>query len=301
MQAVHTLALLLKERPCLVFVQDPPIFASLSVYIYSVLTLGEAGFVVDAHTGALAHPWWKPFRGLQKYLYRRALTVITTNQARTDSVSSWGANSIVLADPPARLPSGEAAQLGQSFNIMLVNTFSRDEPLPAALEAVRNMPNVHLYVTGDVNKADPVLLETAPENATFTGFLPDDDYLALMRGVQAVMILTDQDNTMQSGAVEATSLGKPMIMSDLSFLRGYFSRGAIYVKNSSQSVQTGILKMQEERERLGQEILLLQREHQQMWAEECEHLINVIENSSPTGCPLAQTGKGRKNDHQPQT
>jgi len=301
LQAVHTLALLIRERPCLVFVQDPPIFASLFVYIYSMLTFSHARFIVDAHTGALAHPWWKPFRGLQKYIYRRALTVITTNQARTDLVRNWGANSIVLADPPARLPSGEAAQLGQSFNILLVNTFSRDEPLPAALEAVENMSGVHLYVTGDVNKADPALIKMAPENVTFTGFLPDDDYLKLMRGVQAVMILTDQDFTMQSGAIEATSLGKPMIMSDLSFLREYFNKGVVYVDNSSQAIQQGILKMQKARDGLEEEILLLQREHRLKWAKECADLVSFIENNLSTDYSPVRKGEAEQDDHQPQT
>jgi glycosyltransferase involved in cell wall biosynthesis len=292
LQAVHTLALLLRERPHLVFVQDPPIFASLFVYFYSILTSRQAHFIVDAHTGALAHPWWEPFRGLQRYIYRRALTVITTNQARTDLVRNWGADSIVLADPPASLPSGEAARLGQSFNIVLVNSFSRDEPLPAALEAVRTMSGVHLYVTGDANKADPDLLETAPDNVTFTGFLPDDEYLKLMRGVHAVMILTNEDFTMQSGAIEATSLGKPMIMSDLSFLREYFNRGTVYVENSSQAIQQGILKMQEKRATLEEEMLLLQREHRLKWAEEFAGLIRFIENRLSTSFFPVQDRKG---------
>jgi glycosyltransferase involved in cell wall biosynthesis len=276
LQAVSTLALLLREHPRLVFVQDPPIFASLVVYIYTVLLLRRVNFIVDAHTGALLHPWWKPFRGLQKYLYRRALTVITTNQTLTDRVKSWGANSMVLVDPPAKLTAGEAMELGKSFNIMLVNTFSIDEPLPAALEGVADLPNVHLFVTGDLNKADPNLLKLAPPNVTFTGFLSDQDYLKLMKGVQAVMVLTDEDFTLQSGAIEATALGKPILISDLSFLRDCFNHGTIHVSNTPAGIRQGIIQLQSDIDRLANEILELRCAHQEKWHQESQQLRQLV-------------------------
>ena len=70
-QAFLTLIILFRERPSVVFVQDPPIFAGLTVCLYTWLARGplgagrKVGFVVDAHTGAFLHPWWKPFRRLR--------------------------------------------------------------------------------------------------------------------------------------------------------------------------------------------------------------------------------------------
>lgn len=276
LQAGHTLAILLKKRPRVVFVQDPPIFASLVVYVYTALTFGRAGFVIDVHTSALLHPWWKPFRGLQKFIYRRALTVITTNRTLTERVRSWGANSIALAGPPIRIPPGEATPLGEAFNLVLINTFAPDEPLPVALEAVANMPDVHLYVTGNVGKASSSLLKTAPANVTFTGFLPDDDYLKLLRGADAIMVLTDRDFTLQLGAVEAIALGKPVIMSDQSFLREYFNKGAVHVPNTPEGVRWGVIKLKNDLARLSAEILELRRAHQEEWLSESRQLRKLV-------------------------
>jgi glycosyltransferase involved in cell wall biosynthesis len=276
LQALHSLALLFKERPRIVFVQDPPMFASLVVYIYTVLTLGQARFIVDAHSGALLHPWWKPFRGLQKFIYRRALTVLTTNRALKELVRSWGVDSMALAGPPINIPPGEAMSLGEGFNLVLVNTFSPDEPLSVALEAVADKPDVHLYVTGDVGKASPSLLETAPANVTFTGFLSDDDYLKLLRGADAIMALTDQDFTLQLGGVEAVAVGKPIIMSDLSFLREYFNRGTIHVPNTPDGVCQGIIELRNDLGRLSKEIPALRRVHQEEWFAKSQQLRELI-------------------------
>ena len=265
LQVLHTLVLLLKERPRIVVVQDPPIFASLTVCIYTVLVFGQARFIVDAHTGALLHPWWKPFQGLLKFIYRRALTVITTNRTLTELVRSWGADSMALAGPPITIPPGEAMVLGEAFNLALINTFSPDEPLAVVLEAVADRPDLHLYVTGDVGKAPSSLVKSAPANVTFTGFLSDDDYLRLLRGADAIMALTNRDFTLQLGGMEAVAVGKPIITSDLSFLREYFDQGTVHVPNTADGVRQGIIRMQKNIARLSTEILRLRRAHQEEW------------------------------------
>jgi glycosyltransferase involved in cell wall biosynthesis len=265
LQAMHTLALLLKKRPYIVFVQDPPIFAALSVFLYSVLTARCAKYIIDAHTGALLHPWWKPFRGLQKFLYRRALTVITTNQAIAERVKSLGADSMVLIGPPIVTLDGESMPLSDKFNLVLVNTFSPDEPTFVVLEAVKDRSDVHLYVTGDVNKAPSIVMKTKPANVTFTGFLSENDYFKLLRGTDAIIVVTDTDYTLQLGTLEAISVGKPIITSDLSFLRSHLRKGTIHVPNTPNGLNVGISKAQQNHSLLSQEILELRQIHEEEW------------------------------------
>jgi hypothetical protein len=259
-----------------VFVQDPPIFASLAVYLYTTLLLGQPKFVIDAHTGAFLHPYWKPFRGIQKWVYRRAMAVIATNRTLAEQVQSWRANGMALAGPPIEIPPGEAMVLSEQFNLVLINSFSSDEPLAEVLEAMVDQPDVHLYVTGDTRKSPPALLENAPDNVTFTGFLPDEDYLGLLRGADAVMALTSEDFTLQLGGMEAIAAGKPLITSDLSFLREYFSLGTVHVPNHSQGVRAGIAKMRKEADRLTKEVIDLQRLHREEWLAKSQHLRELM-------------------------
>jgi glycosyltransferase involved in cell wall biosynthesis len=254
----------------------------LSVYLYTLLARlffgprHKTGYVIDAHTGAFLHPWWKPFRPLQKIVYRRALAVIATNRTLAGQVQSWRANGIALAGPPIEIPPGEAMALSDQFNLVLINSFSDDEPLAEVLEAVADIPSVHLYVTGNVRKAPSGMLENKPDNVTFTGFLPDNDYLELLRGADAVMALTYEDYTLQLGGMEAVAAGKPLITSDLSFLREYFFLGTVHVPNHADGVRTGIRQMQRDRERLEKEVTDLQRLHRQEWLSKSQQLLELI-------------------------
>jgi hypothetical protein len=54
-QAMKTLQVLFRERPRLVFVQSPPSFAVLFVYLYCALS--GAKYLIDAHSAAF-HPIW---------------------------------------------------------------------------------------------------------------------------------------------------------------------------------------------------------------------------------------------------
>ena len=79
LQSLKTFAVLIREKPNLVFVQNPPIFAVAIVYIYA--KLWKAQYVIDSHTGALLAPWWKWTLPIHAFLSRRA---ITTNCAAVD-------------------------------------------------------------------------------------------------------------------------------------------------------------------------------------------------------------------------
>jgi glycosyltransferase involved in cell wall biosynthesis len=120
------------------------------------------------------------------------------------------------------------------------------------------------------------MVENKPDNVTFTGFLPDDDYLKLLRGADAVMALTYEDYTLQLGGMEAVAAGKPLITSDLSFLREYFSQGTVHVPNDAKGVREGIHDMYRNRERLQKEVADLQRQHKEEWLAASQQLLELI-------------------------
>ena len=277
LQTMRTLAILVREQPRLVFVQNPPIFAAMVVYVYA--KLWRARYVIDSHTGALLAPWWKWSLPIHAFLSRRAITTIVTNQHLQALVDSWNAKSLVISDIPAAFPQGKSFSLAGEFNIAVINSFSPDEPLEEVLEAAANLPKVQFYVTGNPIRAKKSLFQNSPDNVEFTGFLPDEKYFSLLRAVQAVMTLTTDNHTMQRGACEAVWLGKPIITSDWPILKEYFDKGTIHVDNSAQSIREAVIKMQKEREKLEDEILILQQERWQEWQDKYLVLTQLIENS----------------------
>lgn len=272
--SIRTLSLLFRKRPRLVFVQNPPGLAVLFVFLYCLLT--GSRYIVDAHSAALQLPVWTKPRWLWAGLARRALVTIVTNEHFAQTIRSWGARALVIRDIPTTFPEGGTYPLNGDFNVTVVNTFATDEPLEQVLEAARDLNDVHFYITGRVSRGDPRLLEDAPRNVTFTDFLSTEQYYALLRGGHAVMCLTTRDNTMQRGACEALSLGKPIITSQWPLLREYFHQGTIHVDNSSIGIRQGVREMFSRYEDYVTGIRALQILQQAEWKAKLEELIELI-------------------------
>jgi len=275
LQTAKTLSVLAREKPRLVFVQNPPIFAAIVVYIYA--RLWKARYIIDSHTGGLLVPWWKWSLPIHAFLSRRAITTIVTNEHLKAMVDSWGVSSFIIGDIPTTFPQSKPFPLNGKFNIAVINTFSPDEPLEEVLEAAVSLPEVQFYVTGNPIRAKKSLFQNKPANVKFTGFLSDKEYFGLLRAAQAVMVLTTRNHTMQRGACEAVSLGKPIITSNWPLLREYFDKGTIHVDNSAQHIQEAVIRMQKERKTLGDEILILQQERWQEWQHKHAALTGLIE------------------------
>lgn len=276
LQAAKTIKILFCEKPELIFVQNPPIFAPLVIFIYSKLF--NAKYIIDSHTGALLAPWWKWSLSLHAFLSRRALTTIVTNKFLEDKIKLWRSDSFIISDIPTKFPKGKEYQLDSIFNIAVINTFAPDEPIEEILKAASKLPDIHFYITGDIIRAKKAYLKNHPENIVFTNFLPDDQYIGLLQAVQAILVLTYDNHTMQRGACEAVSLGKPIITSNWPILKDYFHKGTIFVDNNSQRIKEGIIECKRRRRSLEKEILLLRKERWQEWYKKFEDLNNIIKN-----------------------
>jgi glycosyltransferase involved in cell wall biosynthesis len=272
-QALATLRLLFRERPRIVFVQSPPSLAVLFVYLYCRLT--GARYLIDAHSAAFLPIWTRPV-WLHRLLARRAVTTIVTNEHFQHRIQANGGQAFVLRDIPTSFDKRGDYPLNGNFNVTVINTFSADEPLGETLDAARGCPEIQFYVTGRKKMASPELLARAPANVHFTDFLPDETYYGLLDASQAVICLTTRNHTMQRGACEALSLGRPIITSDWPLLREYFHAGTVHVPNTRDGIRQGVLNMKADYDRYRVEIADLQAAQRREWQEKSKALMNLI-------------------------
>jgi glycosyltransferase involved in cell wall biosynthesis len=271
LQAIRTWQVLCAEHPQAIHVQSPPFVCGLVVYSYCMLT--GAKFVLDYHSAAFARVWdWA--LPIQKLLARKAMVNIVTNQHWADLVCSWGACTLIMGDPFLSLPQGELFSTKSGFKVAFICTFAPDEPLEQVLEAAHQLPTIRFYITGNPKHKHPS--ENLPANVTCTGFLPDAQYIGLLKAVDVVMVLTTRDHTLQLGGCEAVSAGQPLITSDWPFLRDFFSKGTIYVANTAESIRDGILAMQTEHERLKEEMIGFRETGRQNWNAQFAKLDKMI-------------------------
>lgn len=269
-----TLAVLSREKPDFVFVQNPPIFCALTVWLWCLFS--RAKLIIDSHTGAFDQPRWKAFHWLFRFLARRAALTIVHNDPLTQIVTNWGAAAITIGDIPFHLETDFTYPFRDGFNVVYVCTFSPDEPVDAVIAAAKALPEINFYVTGNLKYAAADIHERVPTNMTLTGFIPHKEYVALIKGCDVIMSLTTRNNTMQNGAYEAMEVGVPIITSNWPVLRQTFTKGTIHVDNTAKELIDAVEKMQKEHLRYVEEVRLLREERLKVWQENFSSMLQIL-------------------------
>jgi glycosyltransferase involved in cell wall biosynthesis len=271
-QFVKTLALLFRERPRVVFVTNPPIFAAATVALYCTATGGAS--VIDSHSGVSADKW-RLFEPLHRFLARRALRVIVTNQVLEKIYRDWGAETGIVTDVVMEIPRRRELHF-DGFSVVVICSFDSDEPIADILGAAAQLPDVTFYLTGNFRRAERRLVDGKSANVIFTGYLADQDYFDLLHGCDAVMVLVNTDNTMQQGAYEAVSVRKPMILSDWEVLRSVYDRGTVFVRNDGDAIAAGVQRLREGYAAYRAEMDELYEERKKVWERVCCDLLDLV-------------------------
>lgn len=275
LQSFRTLQILIVEKPMAVHVQNPPVICSLIVYIYCYLSGG--GYVIDHHSAAFGSVWdWA--LPVQKKLARAAMVNIITNQFWADIVQSWDAEALIMGDAILDLPEATGYPVSDEFNIAFISTYSLDEPFEEVFDAAKEVRDVQFYITGDSRGVKTDVLDHIPSNVILTGFLPEDQYVGLLRSVDGVMVLTTRDHTLQMGGCEAVAVGQPIITSDWPFLKKFFNLGTVHVKNDADSIRDGINHLRTKHDILKREISELRLNRRQEWENQLSELRTHAEN-----------------------
>lgn len=251
-----------REKPEVVLVQAPPVFAPLVIALWCRLrgkgtaTGRGVRYVIDGHTGAFHHHHWRWALALLRPLSRRAVATLVTNKAALDMVERWGARGLFLIDglPELTAPAGSIGTEGNK-RVAMISTFSDNEPIEEVFIAARHLPHVTIYITGDPKYAPAGLLAQQPKNVILTGFLRGGNYTALLKNVHGLIVLTKEENDLSCGAYEALAVSQPVVASDMPEMRRFFTDGFVYVNNTPKAIAEGIQRMLDEREVLITEVI----------------------------------------------
>ncbi len=237
-----TARILRDERPDVVFVMTPPLFASLPAFLHA----WRAGVLVvlDAHSAAFLHPRWRWFQWLQRWLCRRAATTLVHNAHTAERVRAWGANATLVPDVPVIYETVEPFERPAAFTVVAVCSFNYDEPMAEMFAAAALVPDVRFFVTGNPRHLAAEVKAAMPENVALTGFVSTAAFGGLLAGADVVMTLTTRDHTMLRGAYEAIYQGTPVIVSDWPILREFFAEGAQHVDNTPAAIAAAIREVQ---------------------------------------------------------
>lgn len=288
-----SLVTLIKERPTLIFVQNPSMVLALFAVSYG--RIASVPVVVDAHNAGLV-----PFGGRKSWAnkvaahtIRKAALTIVTNGNLKKYVERQGGTAFVLTDViPSFSLKCEKKDLKGKFNVLFICSFAEDEPFGEVFRAAGELDmSISIYVTGNARRVEKGLLNRLPENVVLTGYLPEDQYVQLLHQVDLVIDLTTREDCLVCGGYEALAAEKPLIVSGRRVLREYFSKGALFTDNTSSNLADQIRLAKADIEKLRRQIVELKRKKLEEWnemAEQFETLLREIESSPErTSIPYA--------------
>jgi len=284
-QVLSTLRLLQLEAPALVFVQNPSIVLTVLVLLWRAAASRNARVIIDAHNEAITpyvHDYWI-VRWLARWAIRRADFTVVTNSRLAAKVRTIGGVAIVLPDPLPSIQSSPPNRLVETrvAQALVIATFARDEPIASLLEAAGQFHgSINFRFTGNARKLAARLIQSAPANVEFLGYLPEDRYWLEMRQCDVVIDLTQMEDCLVCGAYEAVAVGRPMILSNSEATREYFSSGAIYSAGDTSSISFALSRLRPEYDRLAQEVQSLREALAVSWGDRSMDLIATVQRAS---------------------
>ena len=274
-QFIKTILILKKEKPEIIFAQNPPLFCPLTALIYSKIF--GSRLVVDNHTLAF-YGYWKRVSFLNNWILKNADLVTLANEDLKKITNSYDVNSFVIESKIPNFGKMKKIKLKGKFNITVINTFSDDEPVDEIFKAIEKVPEINFNITGDLKYAKSHYIKNKPKNVRYTGFISGKKYIDLLKKSNAIMILTTENHTMLSGAFEGVGVEKPLLISNWSVLKNYFNAGVIYTNNKSENIVKAIKKIRREEKKLIERIKILRKKRTVEWNLKFKKLKNMLKN-----------------------
>jgi len=284
---LKTIQTLKKEKPDVLFVQNPSIVLSLLAVFWK--KLNKKVLVVDMHTFTLTLKGWKLklLNFITRFIVRNSDFTIVTNEELTKNVKKLGGAPFILQDKmPEMKPTGDFEFKGRK-NVVFISTFAEDEPYEEVIKSAEMIDkDICIYITGNYKKLPAELVDKSPENIIFTGFLPEDDFVNMLACADVIMDLTTKEACIVCGAYEATALQVPLITSKTKALCEYFNKGTVYTDNSATDIANSVMQALEENDFLRTDIGKLKDYRSDEWNLLRDDLLHKIDLKQDSGVPF---------------
>jgi glycosyltransferase involved in cell wall biosynthesis len=274
-----TVVTLLGRRHRTVFVQVPSLV--LGHLVLALALVLRFRVIVDAHNAVIegAESAGFPLRMLYRSVVRRADLIIVTNSSLAERVRRLGGRPGVLPDPVPELGSvpPRAAGESDSSEVVVISTWAADEPLGAVLEAARQLPPPLFFTITGRPRGPLADAARATERVRLSGFVSEQDYLALLARARVVVDLTTREDCLVCGAYEALALGRPLVVSDSRALRELLRDGAIFAENEPAAVALAVSEASADEAKWAAQSAARREAYRHEWRAAAEQLLAQID------------------------
>jgi glycosyltransferase involved in cell wall biosynthesis len=251
-------------NPNITFIQLPPTPVLYIVALYCKVSGSK--YVADCHNAMLYSSKWFKWP-LTKRLLRKADAILVHNEDVRDFAKSLGLTATILRDPLPDIIDDcdinvlEKYGLEQSTYVIVPWSFAPDEPIIELIQVARLMPKIKFVMTWFPERLPLDTRDSMPTNLILTGYLHEKVYNCVFSQAGMALVLTTREGTQPSGASEAIALSVPLIVSDLETTRKLYDDAPIYVDNTVESINTGIVKAFDQRDKFVAQIQTLKNRY----------------------------------------
>lgn len=180
---------------------------------------------------------------VHRWMVSRVAGNVLPSEELADVVRSWGGPAGVFHEAP---PDWEVSshEPRTKTRVLLVGVLAPDEPVKDALDAARMVPDVEFLVTGDTHKLPAKVVQEAPGNVRFLGFLRGEAFRRQLEDADVVLTLSTDVTAAMRAAYEAVYAQRPLVVSDSEERRRLFPY-AIHVENDSAAIAEGVRQASE--------------------------------------------------------
>lgn len=224
---------ILTTKPDFVVAQCPPTYSALPAVITGI------PYIIDGHNPLFQVKLWQKIP-LAQYLIKNATAVIVHNSEMLQLVKQLYPSIPLfnIADPIEYISVSEKREIKEKQILVIASFDPWDEPVELLIEVMRELTDYNFIVTANVSKLSPDIQQSLQQlkNVNLTGFLPVEEYHAVLCSSLAALVLTTSQATQPSGACEALSSDTQLIVSQTSLTEKLFGEWAILVDNSRDSI-----------------------------------------------------------------
>lgn len=282
----YTLRKLLRERNDIVFVQLAPgpllMLASILKYIRGYILIADMhSFFVRPSSagGAIIN---KPFVYFLRFC---DMIMVHSGAVKNMLPRKIKRKTIVVYDPPIDIGRVKLQPKKEEFTIVFPASFAKDEPIENIIMAVKRLlqrgMNIKLLITGRYERRRELLKYSDGKNIVFTGFLPTEKYYELLKSCDIIAALTKVSYSLMAVALEAMSIGKPLLLSDKPVFKKFFNKGVIYTDNSIDDLEKKIemaYKNSSQLEKLSKEMMQVRMRYYATFRAITRKLLELLEN-----------------------
>ena len=115
----------------------------------------------------------------------------------------------------------------------MVNRFANDDDYKTVIKTAEMMFDYTFFITGNTEECkEKLIIEKAPNNVCFTGYLKHGEFLKLMWRCRVVLAFTLRKDTVLWSVREIMALNKPFVTTDSDVLRHYYGEVGMFVKSN---------------------------------------------------------------------